>query len=524
MAPAPKTTTAKPSASDEEILLEERRNAAEAAFARIEFTPSGDIIDCNDNFCAAMGYSLDEVRGQHHRRFVEPSYGSSPEYANFWHDLAAGKSQSGDFMRFKKNGEVIWLKASYVPLRDASGTVERVVKFAQDITAQKIGEQKAQEIQSMVENAPVNILMANRDLIITYANPASIKTLQNIEHLLPIRASEIIGANIDIFHQNPASQRALLADPRNLPHQAKIKLGDETLDLLVSAIVDGSGTYIGPMVTWKIITDRVAIYDALKETSTTLSASAIELSNSSEQMAASATQTTAQSETVAVATEQADRNLQTVAQATGGMAESINEIAKNVQNANSITGNAVNMANSTNDTIVKLGDSSEQIGKVVKLITSIAQQTNLLALNATIEAARAGEAGKGFAVVANEVKELANKTATATDEISSQIESIQSDTKESVVAIKEISETINNINEITVSVASATEEQSSTVDKINKNVQEVATGTQEVARNIVGVSDAAKSSNELAASLQESAEGLAKLAADLQKLVDNFQI
>ena len=140
-----------------------------------------------------------------------------------------------------------------------------------------------------------------------------------------------------------------------------------------------------------------------------------------------------------------------------------------------------------------MGDSSTEIGQVIKVITSIAEQTNLLALNATIEAARAGDAGKGFAVVANEVKELAKETAKATEDIGQKISAIQGDTKSSVEAIDQITGVINNLNDISTTIASAVEEQRSTAVEIGRNVSDAATGSEQIATNISGVADAAKS-------------------------------
>jgi methyl-accepting chemotaxis protein len=173
--------------------------------------------------------------------------------------------------------------------------------------------------------------------------------------------------------------------------------------------------------------------------------------------------------------------------------------------------------------VAKLGESSAEIGNVIKVITSIAQQTNLLALNATIEAARAGEAGKGFAVVANEVKELANQTAKATEDISRKIEAIQGDTKGAVEAITQIGKIINQINDLQNTIASAVEEQTATTGEISRNVAEAALGSNEIAQNITGVAQAARSTTEGASNTKTSADELSKIALDLQKLVAQFK-
>jgi methyl-accepting chemotaxis protein len=182
------------------------------------------------------------------------------------------------------------------------------------------------------------------------------------------------------------------------------------------------------------------------------------------------------------------------------------------------------MADSANVTINKLGESSAQIGHVIKVITSIAEQTNLLALNATIEAARAGEAGKGFAVVANEVKELAKETARATEEIGRKVAAIQGDTGSVVDAIAEIGRIIGQINEIQTTIATAVEEQTATTSEIGRNVQEAAKGSTEIAENISGVAQAAQSTSSGATETQASAGELSRMAGELKRLVGQFRV
>jgi len=255
----------------------------------------------------------------------------------------------------------------------------------------------------------------------------------------------------------------------------------------------------------------------------TLASSSEELSAVSTQMSSNAEETASQSNVVSAASEQVSKNIQTVATATEEMSSSIKEIAKNATEAARIATSAVKTAESTNNTVAKLGESSAEIGQVIKVITSIAQQTNLLALNATIEAARAGEAGKGFAVVANEVKELAKETAKATEDISRKIEAIQTDTKGAVEAIGQISAIINQVNDISNTIASAVEEQTATTNEIARNVGEAAKGSSQIAENIVSVATAAKSTTEGATNTQTAAQELARMAAELQKLVAQFK-
>src|SRR5580658_3434004 len=272
------------------------------------------------------------------------------------------------------------------------------------------------------------------------------------------------------------------------------------------------------------ITAQVSTMQKVAETAVNLSSAAEELTAVSQQMSANAEETSAQTKVVSSATLQVSQNLQTVATGAEEMGASIREIAKNATEAAKIATFAVKVAESANATVSKLGDSSTEIGQVIKVITSIAQQTKLLALNATIEAARAGEAGKGFAVVANEVKELAKETAKATEDISRKIEAIQTDTKAAVEAIGTISEVINQINGISSTIATAVEEQNATTNEMSRNISEAARGSGEITSNISGVTEAAASTTRGANHTQKAAEQLVETSRLLRDLVGKFNI
>jgi methyl-accepting chemotaxis protein len=243
----------------------------------------------------------------------------------------------------------------------------------------------------------------------------------------------------------------------------------------------------------------------------------------SHQMGVGAEETSMQANVVAAAAEQVTRNLQTVAAATEEMTASIGEIAKNASAAAGIASRAVERAQVANVVMDHLGQSSAEIGEVVKVINSIAQQTKLLALNATIEAARAGEAGKGFAVVANEVKELANETAKATKQISEKIEAIRSGTSQAVSVLGDISGIIAQMHDISTTIASAVEEQTATTREIARNVSEAALGESHVTENITSVAQAARMTSGGAKTTQTAAGELAGMAAELQKIVGVFK-
>jgi methyl-accepting chemotaxis protein len=273
-----------------------------------------------------------------------------------------------------------------------------------------------------------------------------------------------------------------------------------------------------------------AAMQRLRDLIATINASAGSLAAASEQMngvatqmATSAEETTAQADTVSAAAEQISRSVVTVAAGSEEMGASIGEISQNAAEAVRVAADAVSLAGSTSTTMNKLGESSAEIGKVMGVITAIAEQTNLLALNATIEAARAGELGKGFAVVASEVKDLAQETGRATEDISRRIQAIQVDTTGAVTAIEDISRVITQISDYQTTIASAVEEQTATTAEMNRSVSEVSTGTNEIAQNITGVADAARITSAGVSQSQQATADLARMSSELTTLVATFR-
>ncbi|MGE0713612.1 MAG: methyl-accepting chemotaxis protein [Planctomycetota bacterium] len=399
----------------------------------------------------------------------------------------------------------------------------------EDVTEEMRTLSEMTRVRNMVQSAPTNIMFADLGFKIRFMNPQMVATLRKVESSLPVGVDAMIGTSIDVFHREPERQRRLLADPRNLPHSVQIQIGSDHFGLLVSAIHDQEGTYIGAMVTWEHLTEKVLaeqraqeLTEAITASSARVASAAEEFSATSEQLSTTAEETSAQSEAAASGAEQVSKSVESVSTGVEEMTASIREIAKSATEAARVAASAVEMAQSANATMLSLDQSSGEIGNVVRVITSIAQQTKLLALNATIEAARAGEAGKGFAVVANEVKELAKETASATEDIGRQVTAIQASTQGAVADLGRITEIIDQISDLQNTIATAVEEQSATSNQITRNLSEAARATGDIAQNVGGVAAAAAQTSSGAGTTLRSAQELAALADDLRKLVERF--
>jgi len=409
-------------------------------------------------------------------------------------------------------------------VKNAEGDIEGYVVNWEEISEKKRLTNEASRTQQMVDKSPINTLMASPEGVMTYMNENSFTTLKTLESDLPDRVENFVGKSIDQFHKNPAHQRGIIADPKNLPHKAVIQVGAEKLDLLVSAVIDNEGNYLGPMVNWDVVTLKFQLVNELTNSSQQLGDAATSLLEVSNSMSSAAEETSAQSNTASAASAEVNVGVQNVATNMEEMVASVKEITKTTNEASAMSNDAMNMAQETNKIIAQLGESSMDIGNVIKVISSIAQQTNLLALNATIEAARAGEAGKGFAVVANEVKELAKQTAKATEDITKKIETIQEDSKGAVKAIAEISESIEKVNGYASNIAASVEEQAATTNEVTRVVTESAKGVNQINENINQVSEAAAQTGKDAIRAQEQALNLQNLADALSKQVDKVNV
>ena len=390
------------------------------------------------------------------------------------------------------------------------------------------------QYRQVVEAAPIAFIAINRDGLVELVNAQT-------EKLFGYRRDELYGQRIEMlvpqrFRGNhPAHRTGFFADPRarmmgvGRDLAGLRKDGTEfPIEIGLNSITTGGRTLALAAVA--DITERKQmesatrkLLDGIIENVHALASSSEELTAVSQQMASSAEQTRSQANVVASAGDQMSRNAQVVSRNVEDLGASIREIAKSAHEAAKVATTGVEVANTTTSTVARLGESSAEIGKVLKVITSIAQQTNLLALNATIEAARAGDAGKGFAVVANEVKELARETAKATEDIGQKIDAIRQVTQGAVEAIAQISTIIIRINDYQSTIASAVEEQSATAREIGVSGVEAARGSADIARNITAVAQASQHAAEGASNTQKASEELARMAAGLQRLVEQFQ-
>ncbi|TWT48733.1 methyl-accepting chemotaxis protein [Botrimarina hoheduenensis] len=415
-------------------LLRGRLNAISRSQAVIEFELDGTIITANDNFLNAVGYTLDEIQGRHHRIFVDPAEAALPSYANFWRDLGAGQFDSGEYRRITKNGDEIWILASYNPVYDDNGKPVRVVKFAADITARK--NQSADWQRQVVE------AISKSQAVIEFLPDGTILTANpNFLSAVGYGIEEIRGKHHRLFCDSAYTDsdeyrdfwKRLASGLYQSGQYQRFGKGGRSIWIQASynPIVGPNGNVI-----------KVIKY---------------------------ASDITAQIET----NQQAAAVGQTVASSVTEMVSTIEEIAKNVSRTATLAHEAKSMAESTGKEVQGLDQASRRIGEVVSVIQELADQTNLLALNATIEAARAGESGRSFAVVASEVKELANATAKATENIEISVREIQQSIAIVVTSTEQITGSVSEVSSNTNTVAAAIEEQSATMAGLGRTAEEL---------------------------------------------------
>ena len=573
---------AKNNLADEEF----NESAAEVAAIRkcqavIEYAMDGTVIDANEALLDLTGYSLEELVGRNQDMLLDEAARRRPEHKELWAALSRGEHRSSETRRVGKDGREIWVRALMMPVLDPRGKPFKVVSYATDTTAEKHGASvlashidcigKGEIPPQMTEslegefdrikkslNACIEGLQAVADVNAILKRMAVNDYSQHLEGQRPGVFGDLarsVNASVErIRSVVDALKRIAHGDFSRLEEFKTIGKRSEQDDLLPALILtmenlkalvveaDGLAAAAGEGRLnaraddsrqdgefKKVIQGMNHILEmflepvrVISQNTSTLASSSEEMSTVSQQLAGNAEETATQANLVSAAAEQISGNVASVSSACAQMQISIREIASHASESATVAKRAVEVAQATNRTVTKLGESSQEIGNVIKVITSIAQQTNLLALNATIEAARAGEAGKGFAVVANEVKELAKQTASATEDIGRKIEAIQDDTQGAVKAIGEIGNVVNTINDVSNSIATAVEEQTVTTNEIVRSVNEASKGVSEIAKNIGGVAVAAKNTTQGASDTQQASQQLSRMASQLQQVVAKF--
>ncbi|HEX7789351.1 MAG TPA: PAS domain-containing methyl-accepting chemotaxis protein [Afipia sp.] len=484
--------------------LASKFDALEKSQAMIEFNLDGTIVTANPNFLNAMGYRLDEIQGKHHSMFVDPELRERAEYREFWDALRRGEYQSREFPRIAKGGRAVWIQASYNPLIDRGGKPYKVVKFATDITEQKLKSADYEGQIAAIQKSQA-VIEFNLDGTIITAN-------ENFLSTLGYRLDEIRGKHHGMFVEpqvrDSSAYRDFWESLRRGDYQAAEykRIGKSGKAIWIQASynpIRGADGKLAKVV--KFATDTTAqVEDRLRRGEVQKSID-LDLGQITDAVASASERVTS----AASASTQTSSNMQAVASGAEELAASVSEISRQAADALNISLQAVQQANETSAIVSGLAIAAQKIGDVVKLINNIAEQTNLLALNATIEAARAGEAGRGFAVVASEVKSLATQTAKATDEISAQIAEVQGTTTSAVNVIEAITQTISRINEISAAIAASVEEQASVTQSISANMQVAAKGVTDINSSMNDIADATRSVDASTRKVREASRALA---------------
>ncbi len=412
-----------------------------AAIARaqavIEFNLDGTIITANDNFLAAMGYRLEEIQGKHHSMFIAPGEKESVGYREFWAKLNRGEFQSAEYKRYGKGGKEIWILASYNPILDDTGKPFKVVKFASDVSEQKLKTANfAGQIEAIGKSQAViefdmsgKILVANENFL--NALGYSLGEIQGKHHSMFVSSEE----------RESAAYRTFWAD---------LNRGEFQSGEYQRVGKGGRGIWIQ------------ASYNPIRD-----------LNGKPYKVVKYASDTTAQV-IARMRSEKVRGMMESVAAGAEELNASVREISEAMSKSRETAQTAVDRVEAADQQAQRLAEAAESMSSIVQLIGDITGQINLLALNATIESARAGEAGRGFAVVAAEVKNLANQAKQATDKIEQEISNLNGISGDVVDALNSIKKAIQNVSEYVTSTAAAVEEQSTVTTEMSSGMQRAA--------------------------------------------------
>ena len=413
--------------------------------AVIEFKLDGTIVTANENFLNAMGYSLDEIRGKHHSMFVEPATRDSHDYREFWARLNRGEFQAAQYKRIAKGGREIWIQASYNPILDKAGKPVGVVKFATDITAQKIHSMEDAGKIAAIGRAQA-VIEFNMDGTIVNAN-------ENFLNAMGYSLPEIQGKHHSIFV--PTADRDS-ATYRNF--WARLNRGEFEAGEFKRIAKGGKEIWI--LASYNpILDDRGKPFKVVKYASDVTSQVLTRIGN-----------------------ERVRNMMESVAAGSEELNASVREISEAMTKSRETALGAVEQVATADAQAQRLSNAAQAMSGIVEMINNITGQINLLALNATIESARAGEAGRGFAVVASEVKSLANQAKQATDKIAQEIGSLNGISADVVNALNSIKQAINSVSEYVTSTAAAVEEQSTVTNEMSSSMQRAAAEAAAIAR------------------------------------------
>ncbi|MDR3519238.1 MAG: PAS domain-containing methyl-accepting chemotaxis protein [Azospirillaceae bacterium] len=416
-------------------------NAQLAAIARsqavIEFALDGTVLTANQNFLDLLGYKLAEIQGKHHSLFVEPAFRESAEYRKFWSSLNQGEYQAAEYKRIGKGGKEVWIQASYNPILDANGKPTKVVKFATDVTAQKLrnadfaGQIAAiGKSQGVIEfNLDGTILSANENFL--KAVGYSLAEVKGKHHSMFVAPADRDGPDYRAFWDKLRQGQYQAGEYKRLG-----KGGNEVWIMgSYNPILDLNGR---PFKVVKFATDVTAQVIQRRKN------------------------------------EQIREMMETVAAGAEELNASVHEIAVSMVKSREGADHAVEQVLGADNAVSRLSEATRSMNGILQLIGNITSQINLLALNATIEAARAGEAGRGFAVVATEVKNLAAQAKSATEEIAKEIDNVNGITHDVVGGLGNVRDSIDTVRGYVTSTASAIEEQSAVTNEMSSNMQRAA--------------------------------------------------
>jgi methyl-accepting chemotaxis protein len=488
--------------SSKTIELDAKLTAIDKSQAVIEFKLDGTIITANENFLNAMGYSLPEIQGKHHAMFVEPGYRDSAEYREFWRRLNSGEALSAQYKRLGKHGKEVWIEATYNPLLDRHGKPFKVVKYAIDVTQQKIayaellGQVNAiKRAQAVIEfNLDGTVIVANENFLTTMGY--TLREIEGKHHAMFADPAFRDSAEYRRFWERLNAGEYVSGQYKRVAKGGK----EIWLEASYNPILDLNGK---PYKIIKYATDVTRQAALMSDLKTLIDRNFGEIDHAITQLnkqSGHALRTSADTST----------NVQMVASATEELAASIREISSSMAKSKSASDDAYENTVAADQATGRLSDAAKAMGGIVEVIETIASQINLLALNATIEAARAGEAGRGFAVVATEVKNLANQAASATAQITKEIEGVQGVATDVVGALTAIKRSIDSVREYVTSTASAIEEQSAVTGDMSSNMQSAAGGVSSISENITEISSAVDQTAQAIAKTKEAAQVLAR--------------